>query len=312
MVHRLRSNPRRVQEVAQGSTPRLARASSAIGETSPNTRDIRENLSMIDPTILSSSALGLIFLLGLRHGLDPDHIAVIDNLTFRAASERPRMAPWTGTFFAIGHSISVAIVALAVSWLAGVFAWPEWIGAAVDVMIIALLVLVGTLNLSALLGSASFTPVGWKQGFVPRALSASSHPLAVIAIGLIFGLVFDTATQAAAWGTVAATGGGAATAAIIASTFAIGMILTDTADSQIVARLLRSGGDPKRVRGYRRAVGWVIVGLSYGMAAYALVTMIAPRVALEDNAFTLTGVIMSAAIIALLLRARIRTQRALR
>ncbi len=117
---------------------------------------------MIDPTILSSSTLGLIFLLGLKHGLDPDHIAVIDNLTFRAAAERPCMAPWTGTFFAIGHSISVAIVALAVSWLAGVFAWPEWIGAAVDVMIIALLVLVGTLNLRALLRTTNFTPVGWR------------------------------------------------------------------------------------------------------------------------------------------------------
>ncbi len=29
--------------------------------------------------------LGLIFLLGLRHGVDPDHIAVIANLTFQTA-----------------------------------------------------------------------------------------------------------------------------------------------------------------------------------------------------------------------------------
>lgn len=255
---------------------------------------------MIEATVISSSALGLIFLLGLRHGLDPDHIAVIDNLTFRAAEERPRMAPWTGTFFAIGHSISVAIVALAVSWLAGRFAWPEWIGAGVDVLIIALLVLVGTLNLRALLGTSDYTPVGWRHKFVPRSLAASSHPVAVIAIGMIFGLVFDTATQAAAWGTIAATGGGAATAAIIAATFAVGMIVTDTVDSQIVARLLRVGGDPAKVRGYRRAVGWTIVGLSYGMAGYALVTLVAPQAALADGAFTAMGVTMATAIIALL------------
>lgn len=254
----------------------------------------------MDPAIVSSSALGLVFLLGLRHGLDPDHIAVIDNLTFRAAEERPHFAPWTGTFFAIGHSISVAIVALGVSWLAGRFIWPEWIGVAVDVMIILLLVLVGTLNLRALLNRARYVPVGWRQRLVPRSLAVSSHPFAVIAIGMIFGLVFDTATQAAAWGTVAASGGGTASAALIAGSFALGMILTDTADSQIVARLLRSGGDPRRVHGYRRAVGWVIVGLSFGMASYALATMVEPDIALGETSFTVMGVLMAAAIIMLL------------
>ena len=87
-------------------------------------------------------------------------------------------------------------------------------------------------------------------------------------------------------------------------------MLTDTADSQIVALLLQSGGDPARVRGYRRAVGWVIVGLSYGMAVYALITITAPHVALEDTAFTLVGVGMAGAIIALLLLARFRARRA--
>ncbi|OBX17875.1 nickel permease [Erythrobacter sp. QSSC1-22B] len=261
---------------------------------------------MIDPTSVTSSALGLIFLLGLRHGLDPDHIAVIDNLTFRAAEERPLLAPWTGTFFAVGHSISVAIVALAVSWLAGRFAWPEWIGAGVDILIFALLVLVGTLNLRALLGKTDYTPVGWRHKFLPRNLVASSHPAAVIAIGMIFGLVFDTATQAAAWGTIAATGGGATTAAIIAGTFAIGMIVTDTIDSQIVARLLRVGGDPAKVRGYRRAVGWTIVGMSYGMAGYALVTLLAPSTELADGAFTAMGVAMATTVIALLWMNRLR------
>ena len=46
----------------------------------------------MEPAVVSGSALGLVFLLGLRHGLDPDHIAVIDNLTFPAAEERPRLA----------------------------------------------------------------------------------------------------------------------------------------------------------------------------------------------------------------------------
>jgi len=48
------------------------------------------------------------------------------------------------------------------------------------------------------------------------------------------------------------------------------MIVTDSLDSVIVSRLLRAGGDPGRVRRYRRGVGWLIVGLSFGMAGFAL------------------------------------------
>jgi high-affinity nickel-transport protein len=261
-------------------------------------------------TVVSSSALGLVFLLGLRHGLDPDHIAVIDNLTFRAAEERPRLAPWTGTLFALGHSISVAVVALAVAWLSGKFIWPTWIGVAVDIMIVALLVLVGWLNLRALVRPTDYVPVGWRQKLVPQGLRGSSSPFAVVAIGAIFGLVFDTATQAAAWGAVAATGGGASAAALIALAFAVGMILTDTADSQIVARLLRIKGDLHRVQVYRRSVGWVIVALSFGMAAYAVGTMLTPRIELADTAFTALGIGMAGLIVAFLVLAQRHARRA--
>jgi len=244
-------------------------------------------------------ALGLVFLLGLRHGLDPDHVAVIDNLTFLAIDERPKIAAWTGTFFAIGHSLAVAVVALGVAWAAGQFLWPEWIVPVVDVMIIALLLLVGLLNLRALLAPGAFTPVGWRQRLIPARFRASSHPLAVIAVGAIFGLVFDTATQAAAWGSVAASGGGAASALLIAATFALGMILTDTADSQIVVRLLRRGQDPGQVQRYRRGVGWTIVAMSFGMAAYAAAGMIDPEFGIGDFAYTVIGVGMAVSVMLL-------------
>ncbi|MGY2734626.1 HoxN/HupN/NixA family nickel/cobalt transporter [Sphingomonas sp. UYP23] len=255
-------------------------------------------------TIMTGSALGLIFILGMRHGLDPDHVAVIDNMTFRAVDERPTLSPWIGGLFAIGHSLSVAAVALTVSLVSGLFAWPDWLTFVVDWLVIALLVLVGTLNLRALLGSETYTPVGWRQRLVPLRLLHTSHPLATVAVGAIFGLVFDTATQAAAWG--AAAGAGSGGALIVALTFASGMILTDTADSQIVAYLLRAGGDVSRVRRYRRGVGWAIVALSFGMALYALIAMFAPDYALSDASFSGLGIAMAIVVIGLLLRARRR------
>src|SRR5260363_375907 len=57
-------------------------------------------------------ALSLAFALGARHGLDPDHLIAIDNLTRYNASRRPLLARWCGFFFAMGHGMVVACAAL--------------------------------------------------------------------------------------------------------------------------------------------------------------------------------------------------------
>jgi high-affinity nickel-transport protein len=253
--------------------------------------------------MIEMTALWLMFVLGLRHGLDPDHIAVIDNIVFRAVEDRPRLAPWTGTLFALGHSISVAVVAIGVSLAAGSFTMPDWVSPVVDMAIVALLLLVGSMNLAALLRRAAYTPVGWRTHLVPRRLRSSTHPVAIVAIGIIFGLVFDTATQAAAWGAAATAKGGVMAAITIAGTFAAGMFLADTLDSQIVARLLRSKAQsPGVVLRYRRAVGWLVVTLSYGMAAYALAGMAGWSIAVSDSLFSAVGVGAAILIILLLVK----------
>lgn len=247
------------------------------------------------------SALWLMFILGLRHALDPDHVAVIDNIVFRTVDARPRLAPWTGTFFALGHSLSVAVVAVGVSLAAGAFALPGWTAPVIDVVVIALLLIVGGLNLRALLRRDDYTPVGWRSGLVPRQLRDSTHPAGVVVVGAVFGLVFDTATQAAAWGAAATAKGGTMAALAIAATFAAGMVLADTLDGQIVGRLLRTGGRSTEVmRRYRRMVGWLVVTLSFGTAGYALAEMAGLAVALSDTAFTTIGVLSAGAVVLLL------------
>lgn len=255
--------------------------------------------------MIEFSALWLMFVLGLRHGLDPDHVAVIDNIVFRTVDQRPRLAVWTGTLFALGHSFSVAAVAVGVSLAAGAFSMPEWVAGLVDGAVVALLLLVGTMNLRALLRQGDYTPVGWRTRLVPRQLRDSTHPAAVVAIGVIFGLVFDTATQAAAWGAAATAEGGTTAALAIALTFAAGMLLADTLDSQIVGRLLRKTERPAAViRRYRRGVGWLVVSLSYGMAGYAIVEAIGINIALSDTAFSLLGLGAAASVVMLLATGR--------
>lgn len=256
---------------------------------------------MSDPGTLTGAGLGLVFLLGLRHGLDPDHVAIIDNMTFQAAERRPRLAAWVGALFAAGHSLSVAAVALAVAAFTARLAWPQWASEAVDWIVIALLLLVGVLNLRALRRPSVYVPTGWRSRLVPARLREGSNPMGVLLTGVAFGLVFDTATQAAAWGAAASAGGGMAGALLVCIAFAAGMILTDTADSRIVATLLRRGGAAAGVRRYRRGVGWIIVALSFGMAAYALLTKVSAIRDLPDLMFTGLGVVMGLVVVVALL-----------
>jgi high-affinity nickel-transport protein len=253
----------------------------------------------------SAPPLALGLLLGLRHGLDPDHVAVIDNLTFRLVGRRSPWSPWVGTLFAGGHSVSVAAVAIAVSVAAVHFPLPGWMPEMVDWAVIGLLVLVGCLNLHALRRSTDYAPVGFRQGLLPRRLRGASHPLAIFAIGVLFGLVFDTATQAAAWGLAASSRDGLMGVICISLVFAAGMITTDTLDSQIVARLLLADGDASRVRVYRRGVGWLIVSLSFAMAGYALATRLIGAGDLPATLMSAFGVTMAVAVIAYLLVGRV-------
>ncbi len=247
----------------------------------------------MSPDIFGGVGLGLAFSLGLRHGLDPDHVAVIDNITFRVADKPSRLAPWVGTLFALGHSLSVLAVAMGASLLSTWFQWPEGIGEAMDWIVIALLLCVAWLNLRGLQSQGPYTPSGWRQHILPKRWQAASSPLAIVAVGMAFGLVFDTATQAGAWGLAAGAVDGVRGAAIVAGVFAIGMIATDTLDSLIVAHLLRKGQDRAPVRRYRRGIGWLIVALSLGMAGYALLTKFRAVAALSDQAFTLCGAAMA-------------------
>ncbi len=260
------------------------------------------------PLGLGDAGGGLVFLLGLRHGLDPDHVAVIDNLTFRAAEERSAAAPWIGALFAAGHSLSVTAVAVLVAAVTPHLPWPAWLSDAMDWAVILLLVLVGALNVQALRRPGRYRPAGWRSGLLPRR-GRGARPLAVLATGVVFGLVFDTATQAAAWGAAASAHSGVGGALAVSALFAAGMILTDTVDSQVVAALLRRGDAQGGAARYRRAVGWIIVGLSLGMAGYALASKLGGMRELSDLRLTLVGASMAAVVVAALLIERRRRRR---
>ncbi|CAL4869319.1 hypothetical protein MMA231_03611 (plasmid) [Asticcacaulis sp. MM231] len=252
---------------------------------------------MISMTSIAPETLGLLFLLGMRHGLDPDHIAVIDNITFRALDERPKAAAWTGFLFSTGHTISVLMIAALFGFLGQMITLPPEFETAMAIFIIGLFIVIGTLNLRALLAKEIYVPKGWRHSVLPGLLRVSTHPLVTMSIGLVFGLVIDTAAQIAAWGVAASQVSGIAGAVVIGLSFAAGMILTDGLDSLVITRLVTDKANLAQARTYRRGVGWLIVGLSYVMAAYALLQLLQWNAALSDRTFLAVGVLMAVTVI---------------
>jgi nickel/cobalt transporter (NiCoT) family protein len=242
---------------------------------------------------LSPSGLVLMFVLGLRHGLDPDHIACIDGLTWRALSHEHHRshAPWIGTLFALGHGLLVTLIAAGVSLLSHGVSFPQALVQVFDWVPTALLLLVGTMNLRLLLRrDTGFQPTGWKLKLIPHQLRHSGSPWAVVLIGVLFATVFDTTTQASAWGYVASHKGGGVPAAMAAGfVFTLGMMITDTLDGRLICAIDRRADRHAVSQRYRRVLGWLIVFISFGVAIYNIGKALVPEMELHDAMFSLTG-----------------------
>src|SRR5258708_32565110 len=91
--------------------------------------------------------VGVVFLLGLKHGLDPDHLAAIDGLTRFNARARPVLARWSGLLFSAGHGVVVTLVAIAVATVATEWKAPRWLEDAGTWISIAFLPAPGPANL---------------------------------------------------------------------------------------------------------------------------------------------------------------------
>src|SRR2546429_4745657 len=91
----------------------------------------------------------LVFFLGLKHGLDPDHLATIDGLARCNAQMRPRLARWSGCLFSLGHGAIVTLVAGVVGAVAGGWTAPRWLDDVGTWVSIGFLIALGIMNLAA-------------------------------------------------------------------------------------------------------------------------------------------------------------------
>jgi len=231
----------------------------------------------------------LMIMLGLRHGLDPDHIAVIDGISARYYQSKPLLARWTGTLFAIGHGTVITSVAVTISLFRHSWAFSENVWSVLELLPGLILIFVGILNLHTLLSKRRYAPKGIRSFFLPAKLQNSSHPLGILLIGFLFAMVFDTTTQAAAWTYTATSDISTLNAFILGLSFSIGMIITDTLDSRILYSLMTRYANNDPVISYRRNLGWIIVCISFITGGYKILSHLFPGVELDNAILTSLG-----------------------
>lgn len=214
-----------------------------------------------DQPVLLGTAL-LAWSLGLRHAVDADHIAAIDNVT-RKLMQAGRRPITVGLFFALGHS---AVVALVVAGLAvatpllgeRLEAFTE-IGGLIGTLASALfLFAIATVNLVILrslwrvhrrvqsggsYAEQDLDAVLRDGGMLVRLcrplFGLITRPWHMLLLGFLFGLGFDTATEVALLGLAASqAANGLPFWSVLAlpALFAAGMALVDTADGALMVR----------------------------------------------------------------------------
>ena len=225
----------------------------------------------------------VVFLLGVKHGLDPDHLATIDGLTRFNAALRPRLARWSGFLFSLGHGVVVTAVAVFIAIWAKHWAVPGWLESVGAWISIAFLFCLGGANLLAVFQSPKdvvLRSIGLKSRWLGRFAEAS-HPLLIASVGALFAISFDTLSQTALFSLTASGIAGWTFAGLLGFVFMLGMMATDSVNGLWIARLLRSA-DARAVIA-SRVMGFSIAGLSLLIGGYGLAKQLSPEFALRSD-----------------------------
>jgi high-affinity nickel-transport protein len=266
------------------------------------------------PILLGTAFLAYSF--GLRHAVDADHIAAIDNVTRKLMQDGKRPVA-IGFFFSLGHSTVVvlasAAIALTATALQGRFAAFREVGGLIGTSVSALfLFLVAFANIFILIAVyRTFRTVRRGGRFVEADLDAFLaqrgllgrlfRPLfRVVAkswhmypLGFLFGLGFDTATEVALLGISAAEashGLSMWSIMVFPALFTAGMSLVDTTDSVL---MLGAYGwafvKPIRKLYYNLTITFVSVVVALVVGGIEALGLIADKLSLEGSFWRLIG-----------------------
>ncbi len=210
------------------------------------------------PAVLGTALLAWVF--GLRHAVDADHIAAIDNVV-RKLMQKGERPSTVGLHFSLGHSTVVVLAAIGLAFAASAMKGRmevfKTVGGVVGTAISAtFLLVIAAANLVILLGvwrtfravragadldHESLDILLSGRGFLARLFrpmfAVVTKPWHMYPLGFLFGLGFDTATEIGLLSISAAEAANGMSpwqTLVFPALFTAGMALVDTADSTLM------------------------------------------------------------------------------
>lgn len=198
----------------------------------------------LDPVLIIGAALGL------RHGTDPDHLAAIDGLT------RLRPHPANGVLFALGHGLTVILLAVGIGTVLATRFSPlgPWT-----------LIVIGALNL-------------WRMVRGNRNSSALVRPIVAqpFLLGVMLAAGFETASQLSALLLA-----GRSNPWLLGLAFSGGMVLVDGLDGFLAASTQRlASAGRANAKAASRMLGILVITFSFGLGTAQLVGLAMDQFAL--------------------------------
>ena len=182
----------------------------------------------------------LVFLLGLKHGVDPDHLVTIDGMARFNAVTRPALSRWSGLLFSLGHGAVVTLVAILVATVATEWQAPAWLeltGAGVSIIFLLALAVANLVAVFRARPGEVVRTVGLKSRFL-GSLVETSHPAVIASIGAAFALSFDTLSQAMLFSITGSSVAGWMFAAALGLVFTAGMVAADSVNGYTMSKLI--------------------------------------------------------------------------
>jgi high-affinity nickel-transport protein len=266
------------------------------------------------PALLGTALLA--YVLGLRHAVDADHIASIDNVVRKLMQEGKR--PFSvGLFFSLGHSLAIALavaaIAAAAFALEGRFLQFKSIGSVIGTGASAFFLLaIAGINLVILRGvwrsfrrarrgeivaEQELNLLLSGRGFLARIFRPLfrmvSRSWQMFPIGFLFGLGFDTATEISLFTVAASQASGGmtfGTIMIFPALFTAGMTLLDTTDSVLMVGAYGWAFlNPIRKIWYNLTITAVSVAVALLIGGIEALSLIADKLGLEGAFWNMIG-----------------------
>lgn len=180
----------------------------------------------------------MVFGLGVRHGLDLDHLATIDSIT-RTLKENEYLSKRVGVLFSLGHGAVVILISFVVSngFMQNEFstyldAFGNWIS-------IAFLFIFGSLTLWNVIVKAPVYNYSINLAKIFIRSSKQYNALLIILIGALFAFSFDTFTQVALFSISMSNQTSWYYPVILGMVFMCGMMASDGLNGFFVALLIQ-------------------------------------------------------------------------